>query len=143
MAGSYSHTPFATQNQKERMRVKNMKIQSTAKLQVIAKGEPTKSMDGKSTYYKITVLQGAEAGQLSVSEELYRLLNIGESVMLILEYNDAYKSLRVVSIDYAAMSASQSHPATTPPPAPAPDAPASGDTPAPAPDAPAKNGRKS
>lgn len=120
-----------------------MKIQSTAKLQVIAKGEPTKSMDGKSTYYKITVLQGAEAGQLSVSEELYRLLNIGESVMLILEYNDAYKSLRVVSIDYAAMSASQSHPATTPPPASAPDAPASGDTPASAPDAPAKNGRKS
>ena len=120
-----------------------MKIQSTAKLQVIAKGEPTKSMDGKSTYYKITVLQGAEAGQLSVSEELYRLLNIGESVMLVLEYNDAYKSLRVVSIDYAAMSASQSHPATTPPPASAPESPAIGYTPACAPDAPPKKGRKS
>lgn len=95
-----------------------MKIQSTAKLQVIAKGEPTKSLDGKSTYYKVTVLQGAEAGQLSVSEDLYNLLRVGETTSLVLEYNDTYKSLKVVNIDYPAVSASHSHPATTPPPAP-------------------------
>lgn len=120
-----------------------MKIQSTAKLQVIAKGEPTKSMDGKSTYYKITVLQGAEAGQLSVSEDLYRLLSVGQTAALILEYNDQYKSLRVVSIDYASMSAMQSSPATTPPPAPAADAPVTTPPPAPAADASVKNGKKS
>lgn len=95
-----------------------MKIRSTAKLQVIAKGEPTKSLDGKSTYYKVTVLQGAEAGQISVSEDLYNLLRVGETTALLLEFNDLYKSIKVVDIDYAAMSASQSHPATTPPPAP-------------------------
>lgn len=96
-----------------------MKIQSTAKLQIIAKGEPTKSPDGKSTYYKVTVLQGAEAGQLSVSEELYNLLRIGETTALVLEYNDTYKSLRVVNIDYTANAVS--HPATTVPAPPAPE----------------------
>lgn len=107
----------------------NMKIQSTAKLQIIAKGEPTKSLDGKSTYYKVTVLQGAEAGQISVSEELYSLLKIGETTALRLEYNDAYKSLKVVDIDYNAMTVP--HPATT-----VPDS-------APAPAAPAKSGKQS
>lgn len=90
-----------------------MKIQSTAKLQIIAKGKPTKSPDGKSTYYKVTVLQGVEAGQISVSEELYSLLKVGETTALCLEYNDAYKSLKVVNIDYNAMSVP--HPATTVP----------------------------
>ena len=104
-----------------------MKIQSTAKLQVIAKGEPTKSPDGKSTYYKVTVLQGAEAGQISVNEELYNLLRVGETTSLVLEYNDAFKSLKVINIDHKAMSASQSHPATTPPPVPDVSAPASSD----------------
>ena len=93
-----------------------MKIQSSAKLQVIAKGDPTKSLDGKNTYYNITVLQGAEAGQLSVSEDIYNILKIGEQVSLVLEYNDQYKSLKVTGIDYNASSSS--HPATT---APAPE----------------------
>lgn len=137
-----------------------MKLQSTAKLRVIAKGEPTKSMDGRSTYYKVTVMQGAEAGQLSVSEELYNLLtaDITKEVPLIVEYNDQYKSLRVVNIDYTAMAAMQYHPAPTPVPAPAPapvpDAPApipapvpapvpDAPAPTPAPDAPVKSGKKS
>lgn len=149
-----------------------MKLQSTAKLRVIAKGEPTKSMDGKSTYYKVTVMQGAEAGQLSVSEELYNLLvaDITREVPLIVEYNDQYKSLRVVNIDYTAMTAMQYRPATTPSPAPVPGTPAPAPAPvsgtpaptpapvsgtpapapapapvpdAPAPDAPVKNGKKS
>lgn len=90
-----------------------MKIVSSATVNVIAKGEPTKSLDGKSTYYKITVLQGAEAGQLSVPEDLYYLLKVGESVSLNLEYNDQYKSLKVLSINYNSYTAP--HPATTAP----------------------------
>lgn len=100
-----------------------MKIQSTAKLQIIAKGEPTKSQDGKTLYYKVTVLQGAEAGQLSVSEELYNLLEIGKTMSLVVEYNDQYKSFKVVNIDYNATAVS--HPATT---VPAPDSPTSAPT---------------
>lgn len=105
-----------------------MKIQSTAKLQIIAKGEPTKSLDQKSTYYKVTVLQGAEAGQLSVSEDIYNLLNVGETTALVLEYNDQYKSLRVVNIDYNAMAVSHSATTVPAPDVPAPDSPASAPT---------------
>lgn len=75
-----------------------MKITSTTMpIQVLAK-QATKSKDGQSTYYKLTVLQGAEAGQLSCSESVFNSVKEGEKTAFAVEYNSEYKSLKLVSV---------------------------------------------
>ena len=88
-----------------------MKLQFETKVMVLAKCDPTKSKDGQTTYYKATVMQGQEAGQLSVSEEIYNSLEVGKVATVVCEYNDAYKSLKVLHYNVEATP----HPATTAP----------------------------
>lgn len=90
-----------------------MKIRTTAKLQVLALCEPTKSSDGKTNYYKVTVMQGQEAGQVSVDENVYCMLEVGRTADLVCEYRDDYKSFKIVGFDYNAPATP--HPATAVP----------------------------
>lgn len=75
-----------------------MKITMKAEMHILAKCEPTKSRDGQSTYYKLTVMQGQEAGQISCPEDVYNSIKSGEKAVFNLEYNSEYKSLRLLGI---------------------------------------------
>jgi hypothetical protein len=81
-----------------------MKINAVADLTILAKCEPTKSQDGKNTYYKLTYFQGVEAGQLSCSEYVYNNCTVGKPSKYLVEYGDtatnngSYKSFRIVGI---------------------------------------------
>lgn len=89
-----------------------MKLQVKTKMMILAKCEPTKSADGKSTYYKATVMQGQEAGQISVSEDIYNSLTVGKEESFVCEYRDDYKSFKILNFDYTATAP---HIATTAP----------------------------
>jgi hypothetical protein len=81
-----------------------MKITSIAKLNVVAKAEPTHSADGRFTYYKVTFVQDTEAGKLSCTEDVYNNVIIGTPSDYLVEYSDSatskgsYKSFKVVGI---------------------------------------------
>ena len=96
LSGNRPHRPCNGKEREEKI----MKLGSVSHVTVIAKGEPTRSIDGKTEYFKITVLQGAEAGQLSCPQDVYLGLSVGKEADLMLEYNDQYKSLKVVGIAY-------------------------------------------
>lgn len=77
-----------------------MKILNQTTVYVVAKAEPTKSMDQRSTYYRVAALQNGQATNLSVTEEVYRALPDGMvEVRFNTSYDDTYKSFRVDSID--------------------------------------------
>lgn len=89
-----------------------MKLQVKTKLKILAKCEPTKSADGKSTYYKATVMQGQEAGQVSVSEDIYNSLTVDKEESFVCEYRDDFKTFKILDFDYTATTP---HSATTAP----------------------------
>ena len=73
-----------------------MKIYNETILTVVGKAEPTKSQDGKSTYYRIACLQNGQATNLSVSEEVYDLVPSGFSeIRFETVYDDKYNSFRI------------------------------------------------
>lgn len=77
-----------------------MKISNKTTVTVVAKAEPTKSMDQRSTYYRVAALQNGQATNLSVTEEVYREIPDGMvEVCFNTSYDDTYKSFRVDSID--------------------------------------------
>lgn len=94
-------TPLATQKRKE---WKNMKISMKSELLVLAKCAPTHSKDGQNTYYKLTVLQGQEAGQVSCPLEVYNSIKEGGKMLFNMEYNSEYKSLRLLGIAKESLS---------------------------------------
>ncbi len=98
-----------------------MKILMKSELMVLAKCEPTKSKDGQTTYYKLLVMQGQEAGQLNCPESAYFSVRVGEKTVFNLEYNSEYKSLKLLGIA-ASPNFSEPSPADT---APAPTSKAS------------------
>ena len=69
-----------------------------SELMVLAKCEPTTSKDGQSTYYKLTVMQGQEAGQISCPESAYVSVSVGKPAVFNMEYNSEYKSLKLLGI---------------------------------------------
>ncbi|MDD6811687.1 MAG: hypothetical protein PUD93_07480 [Lachnospiraceae bacterium] len=73
-----------------------MKIQSNAKLNIIAKNE-RQATDGKS-YYNVAVLLEGQAGNLSCTEDVYNDAVVGVENDVILEYNSEYKSLRLIAV---------------------------------------------
>lgn len=73
-----------------------MKIQNTTKITVVGKADPTTSQDGKSTYYRVAVMQNGQATNLMVSEEVYNSIPDGMvDVELQTAYDDRYNSFRV------------------------------------------------
>lgn len=66
-------------------------------MQAIAKGT-TESKDGKTTYYRVTILQGMESGMLSCTQDVYDNIEVGKTYDFNVEYNGEYKSFRVVGI---------------------------------------------
>lgn len=75
-----------------------MKIVSSCKMEIMNKGTET-SKDGKTTYYRLAVLQGMEAGKLGCSEDVYNHVRKGEEYIFRTEYNDEYKSFRITGVD--------------------------------------------
>lgn len=77
-----------------------MKILNQTTVFVVAKAEPTKSQDGRSTYYKVACLQNGQATNLSVSEDVYYKIPAGMvETRFNTSYDDTYKSFRIDSID--------------------------------------------
>ena len=73
-----------------------MKIFNETTLTVVGKAEPTKSQDGKSTYYRVACLQNGQATNLSVSEEIYNDIPSGIiEARFETSYDDRYQSFRI------------------------------------------------
>lgn len=73
-----------------------MKIQNITKITVVGKAEPTSSADGKSTYYRVAVMQNGQATNLMVTEDIYNTIPDGlVDVELLTAYDDRYNSFRV------------------------------------------------
>lgn len=71
-----------------------MKLDSTMKAEVLVKST-TQSKDGQTTYYKLTILQGAESGMLNCPEEVYNKVENRKEYIFNTQYNDEYKSFRI------------------------------------------------
>ena len=87
-----------------------MKLESTMKAQVIAMGTE-QSRDGKTTYYRIAILQGMETGKLGCPEDVYNKIEKGKEYTFITQFNDEYKSFRITGLIQEPLK----HPATTVP----------------------------
>lgn len=73
-----------------------MKISSETRFTVVGKAEPTKSQDGKSTYYRVACMQEGQATNVSVSEEIYHSIPAGiVDARFITSYDDKYQSFRI------------------------------------------------
>ncbi len=75
-----------------------MKITMKTELLVLAKCEPKLSKDGQTTYYKLSVMQGEEVGQVNCPESVYVSVSTGKPEVFNVEYNSEYKSLRLLGI---------------------------------------------
>lgn len=74
-----------------------MKLDSTMEAEVLVKST-TQSKDGQTTYYKLTILQGAESGMLSCPEEVYKKVDDRKEYIFNTQYNDEYKSFRITGV---------------------------------------------
>ena len=73
-----------------------MKISSETRFIVVGKAEPTKSQDGKSTYYRVACMQEGQATNVSVSEEIYDAIPSGiVDARFTTSYDDKYQSFRI------------------------------------------------
>lgn len=72
-----------------------MRIQSSGKVLVLAKNE--REGQNKQKYYNLAVLIGGEAGNLSCTEEAYNTAVAALVNDAAYEYNDQYKSFRIIS----------------------------------------------
>lgn len=74
-----------------------MKLNGTMTVKVIGKGIE-KSRDEKTVYCRLLVMQGMEAGKLGCPDDVYNLIKEGETYTLNTQFNDEYKSFRVIGI---------------------------------------------
>lgn len=74
-----------------------MKLDCTLKTEVIGKSKDV-SKDGRTTYYRLTLMQDPEAGKLSCSEEIYDMVQKGSTYTFKAQFNDEYKSFRLIDI---------------------------------------------
>lgn len=74
-----------------------MKIYNETKIIVVGKAQPTTSQDGKTTYYRVAVMQNGQATNLMVSEDVYNTIpdNALVEVRLFTAFDDRYSSFRV------------------------------------------------
>lgn len=73
-----------------------MKIFNQTTIMVVGKAEPTKSQDGKNTYYRVACLQNGQATNLSVSEDTYYAIPEGISeVVFETSFDDKYNNFRI------------------------------------------------
>lgn len=72
-----------------------MRIQSVGKVLVLAKNE--RDGQNRQKYFNLAVLIGGEAGNLSCTEEAYETAVEHLENEVTYEYNDQYKSFRIIS----------------------------------------------
>lgn len=76
-----------------------MKIISETRFLVVGKAEPTKSQDGRSTYWRIACMQNGQATNVSVPQEIYDVIPSGiVDAIFITSYDDRYNSFRIDDI---------------------------------------------
>lgn len=81
------------------------------KAEVIAKSSE-KSKDGQTTYYRLTILQDTESGKLGCSEDVYNKVENRKEYAFNMQFNDEYKSFRIVGIAEPLRSAAPTAPNT-------------------------------
>lgn len=74
-----------------------MTINSISRLQVLNK-EKQPSKDGTKIYCRIAFLQGMDAGNITVPDETYNIIEVGKTYDFHTAYNDAYKSFTIRGI---------------------------------------------
>lgn len=73
-----------------------MKILSETKLTVVGKAEPTSSLDGKNTYYRVACMQNGQATNLMVPQEVYDSIPDGfVDILFSTSFDDRYSSFRI------------------------------------------------
>lgn len=73
-----------------------MKIYNETTLTVVGKAEPTKSQDGKNTYYRVACMQNGQATNLSVTEDIYHAIPSGIiEAKFETSFDDRYNSFRI------------------------------------------------
>lgn len=72
-----------------------MKLRTKFKGTVINKKEE-QSKDGSKVYYKMSIDQEGEAGTVSITQEVYEKVEKFKEFEMLGEYNDMYKSFRVL-----------------------------------------------
>lgn len=76
-----------------------MKIFNETTLTVVGKAVPTKSQDGKSTFYRVACLQNGQATNLSVTEDIYNDIPSGiVEAKFETSFDDNYKNFRIERI---------------------------------------------
>ena len=80
---------------------------------VVGKKE-TKSGDGKSTYYKLSIVIDGEAGMVSCSEGVYQDAELMKEFNMFFVYNETYKSLSLKRVVPAGAESSGSTGPTRP-----------------------------
>lgn len=78
-----------------------MKISTQVTLSVVAKTEPTKSQDGKTTYYRLACLQNGQATNLScTTDEVYNAVPDGfAEVRFNALFDDKYGTLKLDGVN--------------------------------------------
>lgn len=75
-----------------------MKISTTFKAQLLSTST-TESKDGRLFYHAtIFISESGEAGQMNISEDLYKNLIVGSSYVFIGEWNDKYNTFRISGV---------------------------------------------
>lgn len=67
------------------------------KAEIIAKSTE-QSKDGKTTYYRLTILQDTESGKLSCPEEVFEKVDNRREYLFNMQFNDEYKSFRIIGV---------------------------------------------
>ena len=90
----------------------NIKFGAT-KGMVVGKKD-TKSADGKSTYYKLSIVIDGEAGMISCTEDVFTNADNMKEYNMFFVYNESYKSLslkKIVPVDIGKVNAEPTRPA--------------------------------
>ena len=75
-----------------------MRITNVAKVKILGKTKTQGVKDPSKNYFGILVMQDADCGSLSCTEEVYNMVKENETVNLITEYNQKYESYRVTGV---------------------------------------------
>lgn len=76
-----------------------MKIISETRFMVVGKAEPTKSKDGKSTFWRIACMQNGLATNVSAPQEVYDAIPSGiVDAVFTTSYDDKYENFRIDGI---------------------------------------------
>ncbi|HIW21060.1 MAG TPA: hypothetical protein H9887_03455 [Candidatus Dorea intestinavium] len=81
-----------------------MKVKVEMKAMVINKSSQKNEKNG-NIYYGMNVAQQDDAGRISITEEVFNLIEPMKEYLFVAEFNDKYGSFRVVNVDLGKVKA--------------------------------------